>query len=69
MPIGEKKRRDSNGCGLMAQEVSPLLRCSRPSEILARRRTLTVDMIHKLSEAWKIPADLLVRPYRVDQAT
>jgi HTH-type transcriptional regulator/antitoxin HigA len=27
---------------------------------------LTVDMIHKLSEAWKIPADLLVRPYRVD---
>jgi mRNA interferase HigB len=23
-------------------------------------------MIHKLSEAWKIPADLLVRPYRVE---
>jgi hypothetical protein len=29
MPIGEK-RRDSNGCGLMAQEVSPLSRC-RPT--------------------------------------
>jgi len=41
---------------------------SRASEILARRRALTVDMIHKLSEAWKIPADLLVRPYRVDSA-
>jgi len=52
----------------MAQEVSPLLRCSRPSEILLRRHTLTVDMIHKLSEAWKIPADLLVRPYSVDHA-
>ena len=41
---------------------------SRASEILARRRALAVDMIHKLSEAWKIPADLLVRPYRVDSA-
>lgn len=41
---------------------------SRASEILARRRALTVDMIHKLGEAWKIPADLLVRPYRVDSA-
>jgi HTH-type transcriptional regulator / antitoxin HigA len=41
---------------------------SRASEILSRRRALTVDMIHKLSEAWKIPADLLVRPYRVHSA-
>lgn len=41
---------------------------SRASEILARRRALTVDMIHKISEAWKIPADLLVRPYRIDHA-
>ena len=41
---------------------------SRASEILARRRALTVDMIHKISEAWKIPADLLVRPYKVKQA-
>src|ERR1700722_15713424 len=32
----------------------------RASEVLARRRALTVDMIHKVSEAWKIPADLLV---------
>jgi transcriptional regulator with XRE-family HTH domain len=31
---------------------------SRASEILSRRRALTVDMIHKVSEAWKIPADL-----------
>jgi len=52
----------------MAQEVSPLLRCSRASEILARRGTLTMDMINKLSEAWKIPADLVVRPYSVDNA-
>jgi HTH-type transcriptional regulator/antitoxin HigA len=41
---------------------------SRASEILSRRRALTVDMIHKISEAWKIPADLLVRPYKTEKA-
>ena len=41
---------------------------SRASEILSRRRPLTVDMINKIAEAWKIPADLLVRPYRVKRA-
>ncbi len=41
---------------------------SRASEILSRRRALTVEMIHRISEAWKIPADLLVRPYAVDSA-
>jgi HTH-type transcriptional regulator / antitoxin HigA len=40
----------------------------RASEILSRRRPLTVEMIHKISEAWKIPADLLVRPYKLDRA-
>ena len=47
-------------------ELAELLK-SRPraSEILSRRRPLTVDMIHKISEAWKIPADLLVRPYKI----
>jgi HTH-type transcriptional regulator/antitoxin HigA len=41
---------------------------SRASEILSRRRALTVDMIHKISETWKIPAGLLVRPYKLEQA-
>jgi antitoxin component HigA of HigAB toxin-antitoxin module len=41
---------------------------SRASEILSRRRALTVEMIHKVSEAWKIPADLLVRPYKLERA-
>jgi HTH-type transcriptional regulator/antitoxin HigA len=41
---------------------------SRASEILCRRRALTVDMIHRISDAWKIPADLLVRPYKIDSA-
>ena len=38
---------------------------SRASEILNRRRPLTVEMIHKIGQAWKIPADLLVRPSRL----
>jgi hypothetical protein len=25
-------------------------------------------MIHNISEAWKIPADLLVRPYKIERA-
>ena len=41
---------------------------SRASEILSRRRALTVEMIYKISEAWKIPADLLVRPYKIERA-
>ena len=39
---------------------------SRASEILSRRRALTVDMIHKISKAWKIPADL-ARPSLSDR--
>jgi HTH-type transcriptional regulator / antitoxin HigA len=34
----------------------------RASEVLNRRRALTVEMIRTISEAWKIPADLLVKP-------
>jgi antitoxin component HigA of HigAB toxin-antitoxin module len=41
---------------------------SRASEILSRRRALTVEMIHRISQAWKIPADLLVRPYTLERA-
>jgi HTH-type transcriptional regulator/antitoxin HigA len=37
---------------------------SRASEILNRQRALTVEMIHTISERWKIPAALLVRPYK-----
>jgi HTH-type transcriptional regulator / antitoxin HigA len=41
---------------------------SRASEVLSRRRALTVEMIHKIGEGWKIPADLLVRPYKIGRA-
>ena len=58
-----------NELGHTQAELAELLDSrSRASEILARRRPLTVDMIHKISETWKIPAELLVRPYRVERA-
>jgi len=39
--------------------------------ILVRRLTTTNTApggIHKIGEAWKIPADLLVRPYKTERA-
>lgn len=38
---------------------------SRASEVLNRKRALTLEMIHKLNQEWKIPADLLVPPYKL----
>lgn len=35
----------------------------RASEVLSRRRALTLPMIRALSAEWDLPADLLVREY------
>lgn len=37
----------------------------RASEVLNRKRALTVDMIHRISTAWGVPADALVAPYHL----
>lgn len=36
---------------------------ARASEILARKRHLTLPMIWKLTSEWKIPAETLIQPY------
>lgn len=36
---------------------------SRASEILLRRRPLTLPMIQNLVEKWRLPADTLIAPY------
>ncbi|MEN3346938.1 MAG: HTH-type transcriptional regulator / antitoxin HigA [Bradyrhizobium sp.] len=41
---------------------------SRASEVLNRKRALTVEMIHKISTEWKVPAELLIKPYRLNAA-
>lgn len=38
---------------------------SRASEVLSRRRPLTVEMIQKINREWRIPADILVQPYHL----
>ncbi|MBW6422709.1 helix-turn-helix domain-containing protein [Rhizobium sp. XQZ8] len=38
---------------------------SRASEIINRKRALTVEMIFKLKQSWGVPADCLVKPYRL----
>ena len=58
-----------NEMGHTQAELASLLN-SRPraSEIMRRQRNLTVEMIHTISEAWKIPAALLVKPYKTGVA-
>ena len=41
---------------------------SRASEILNRKRALTMEMAQKLNSEWGIPAEALVQPYRLDAA-
>jgi HTH-type transcriptional regulator/antitoxin HigA len=63
-----KSRMEQNGC---SQSDLGRLFCSRSraSEVLARKRKLTVEMIHKLSDEWHIPAEMLVKPYSIEQAS
>lgn len=63
-----KFRMEQNG--LSQSDLGRLLGSQpRASEVLAKKRKLTVEMIHKLSAHWKIPADVLVRPYRTQQTS
>ncbi len=41
---------------------------SRASEILNRKRPLTLAMIQRLKTQWGIPADLLIEPYPLSAA-
>jgi HTH-type transcriptional regulator / antitoxin HigA len=43
----------------MAVLIGPAL----ASLILSRQRALSLEAIRKISTAWGIPADLLIRPY------
>ena len=56
-------------CGHTQAELGDLLG-SRPraSEILNRKRALTVEMIYKISKAWKVPAEILIKPYQLKVA-
>jgi HTH-type transcriptional regulator/antitoxin HigA len=39
---------------------------SRASEVLNRRRPLTIEMAYRLNSVWGIPAEALIRPYELE---
>jgi len=39
----------------------------RASEIMNRKRALTVPMAYRLHREWNIPAESLIRPYHLDK--
>ena len=52
--------------GLRQKDLAELLNSrSRASEILGRRRSLTLDQVRKISSAWNLPPELLIREYKV----
>lgn len=52
--------------GHTQQELAEIIGSkSRASEILGRRRALTIDMIDRISNAWKVPRGLLAVPYDI----
>jgi HTH-type transcriptional regulator/antitoxin HigA len=57
-------RAHMDATGRSQSDLAILLRSpSRASEILHRKRMLSMDMVYRLSREWGLPADLLVRPY------
>jgi HTH-type transcriptional regulator / antitoxin HigA len=37
----------------------------RASEVISRKRALTMDMVYKLVQQWHIPAEVLIQPYHL----
>lgn len=55
--------------GRTQRDLSALLgSASRASELLNRRRSLTMEMAHKLHKEWGIPSDALIVPYKLARA-
>jgi HTH-type transcriptional regulator/antitoxin HigA len=40
---------------------------SRASEVMARKRPLTLSMVRKLAANWHLPSDTLISPYRLGE--
>jgi len=55
--------------GLTQTDLAKLLGSrSRASEILNRRRVLTIEQAYRLHREWRIPAEVLLQPYRPSAA-
>jgi HTH-type transcriptional regulator/antitoxin HigA len=55
--------------GLSRRDLEPYLGSrARVSEILNRKRPLSLEMIRRLNNGLKIPAEVLIQPYKYQQA-
>lgn len=55
--------------GMTRRDIEPYLGSrARVSEILNRRRPLTLDMIRKLNNGLGIPAEILIKPYTIHRS-
>ena len=55
--------------GLSRRDLEPYIGSrARVSEVLRRKRPLTIDMIRKLHTGLGIPAEILIQPYTLDKA-
>jgi HTH-type transcriptional regulator/antitoxin HigA len=55
--------------GLTRRDLEPFIGSrARVSEILNRRRSLSLEMIRKLSSGLGIPVEVLIQPYDTDRA-
>lgn len=53
--------------GFRSRDLARLLGSkSRASEVLNRKRPITLEMVATLNREWGIPAELLIQPYRLD---
>jgi len=53
--------------GRSRAELAALIGESRASEILKRRRALTLPMIRKIAHAWHVPERVLIKEYSLAQ--
>lgn len=51
--------------GRTRADLAAVIGQSRATEILQRRRPLTLPMIRKIAAAWKVPERVLVREYKL----
>lgn len=55
--------------GLVPKDLQPMIgKSNRVSEVLNRKRSLTISMIRKLNSDLGIPAECLIKPTRVSVA-
>ncbi len=54
--------------GLNRRELEPMIGTrARVSEVLSRKRPLTIHMIRRLNKGMRIPAEVLIRPYDIKE--